>query len=210
MIPLVPAKIVHPLGAYLELLDRWNSIHALTSIPKSRRWDELIVDACALLPPLEGVEAGRRLVDLGTGMGVPAVVLALARPDLQVVGVDSSGKKIAFLRQVALELGIPNLQARLGRFESLEPLAGDVGVAKALAPLPVLLGWWGRHGRPGAPFFALKGPGTRTEGSLPGWEVHSRAYEIPGRGPRAVLEARPAAGDARNGGGPAKGASRAT
>ncbi|MFN8010410.1 MAG: 16S rRNA (guanine(527)-N(7))-methyltransferase RsmG [Holophagaceae bacterium] len=194
MIPQVPAEIVPPLGVYLELLDRWNSIHALTAVPTARRWDELIVDACALLPPLAGVEAGRRLVDLGTGMGIPAVVLALARPDLEVVGVDSSGKKIAFLRQAVLELGLPNLQATLGRFESLEPLAGDVGVAKALAPLPVLLGWWRRHGRPGAPFLALKGPGTQAEGSVPGWEVRGLPYEIPGRGPRTVLEARPAGG----------------
>lgn len=194
MIPQVPAEIVLPLRAYLELLDRWNSIHSLTAIPKERRWDELVVDACALLPPLAAIEPGRLLVDFGTGMGIPAVVLALARPDLRVLGVDASAKKIAFLRQALLELGIPNLEAKRGRFESMAPLGGDVGVAKALAPLPMLLGWWRRHGRPGAPFLALKGQESLAEGSIPGWEVRARAYEVPGGGARRVLEARPADG----------------
>lgn len=188
--PLPPA-LKAPLDQYLALLDRWNRTHALTSLPPGSRREELLEDALPLLPFLEPLPPGSRVVDLGTGMGCPAVVLALARPDLEVVGVDAASKKMAFLRQVALELRLPNLKALHGRFEGLAPLEGDLGVAKALAPLPQLLGWWGRHGRPGAPFLALKGPGWAEEPRPEGWSCTPHPYRLPTRGERVVLELRP-------------------
>jgi 16S rRNA (guanine527-N7)-methyltransferase len=181
--------LVAPLQGYLELLDRWNRIHALTSLPAAARWTELVLDSSALLSHLETLPPGSLVVDLGTGMGMPAVVLALARPDLNVLGVDSTRKKIAFLRQVALELGIRNLEPECARFEDLPCLEADVGVAKALAPLDRLLAWWDPLGKPGAPFLALKGPGD--PGPPPrGWKLTNHPYELPGRGARQVIEAR--------------------
>lgn len=187
----LPAALKAPLGQYLVLLDRWNRTHALTSLAPGERREELLEDASHLLPFLAGLPPGARVVDLGTGMGCPAVVLALARPDLEVVGVDAVSKKMAFLRQVALELRLPNLKALHGRFESLAPLEGDLGVAKALAPLDQLMGWWGRHGRPGAPFFALKGPGWVGEPRPAGWTCTPHPYHLPTRGERVVVELRP-------------------
>ena len=187
----LPSHLKAPLGQYLVLLDKWNRTHALTSLPPGERREELLEDASHLLPHLAGLPAGSRVVDLGTGMGCPAVLLALARPDLEVVGVDAVSKKMAFLRQVALELQLPNLQAVHGRFETLPPLAGDVGVAKALAPLDQLMGWWARHGRPGAPFFALKGPAWTEEVQPAGWTLTPHAYRLPTRGDRVLVELRP-------------------
>ena len=192
MLPRLPSDLTAPLGGFLSLLDRWNRTHALTALPASQRREELVLDAASLLPFLAPLPAGARVVDLGTGMGIPGVLLALARPDLEVIGVDASSKKLAFLRQVAMEVPIPNLKVLHGRLEALPSLEADWGTAKALGTLEQLLGWWGRHGRPGAPFFALKGTDWEQEVLPPGWVATAHPYELPTRGRRTVVELRPA------------------
>ena len=192
MIPSLPDEIEAPLKAWLDLLDRWNRTHALTAIPPGQRWEELVLDVAALLPWLLEIPSGSRVVDLGTGMGSPALILALARPDLHVIGLDAASKKIAFLRQSIMELGIRNLEALHGRFESHPGLEADAGVAKALAPLPQLAAWWGRHGRPGAPLLALKGPGWQAEPLPASWRADAMPYDLPTRGQRFVVRLRPA------------------
>ena len=188
MRPSLPTGLEPPLKAWLDLLDRWNRIHALTALPPEARWEELVLDAAALLPAMSHLPAASRVVDLGTGMGSPALILALARPDLQILGLDAAAKKLAFLRQSALELGIPNLEAIHGRFESTPPLGADLGVAKALAPLADLAGWWSRHGNPGAPLLALKGPGWEREPLPQGWSAEAFPYDLPTRGRRFVVK----------------------
>lgn len=191
MRPALPKDLIAPLQSFLGLLDRWNRTHALTSLPPGERWEELVLDAAALLPHLASLPPGSVVADLGTGMGSPAMVLALARPDLEVLGVDSAGKKLAFLRQAALELGVKNLRPVHGRFETLPPLGADLGVAKALADLDRLAAWWSRLGKPGTPLFALKGPEWVTEPRPAGWTLAEHPYELPTRGRRAVVELRP-------------------
>jgi 16S rRNA (guanine527-N7)-methyltransferase len=191
MEPHLPSELTAPLGRFLVLLDRWNRTHALTALPPGERREELLLDAAALLPFLDGLPAGSRVADMGTGMGSPAVVLALARPDLEILGVDASNKKLAFLRQVAMELPVPNLKAVHGRLEDLPPFEADWGTAKAVAPLEHLIGWWGRHGRQGSPLFALKGPDWGEEQVLDGWSATPHPYLLPTRGRRVVVELRP-------------------
>jgi 16S rRNA (guanine527-N7)-methyltransferase len=190
MEPQIPPKIKSALNQFLLLLDQWNRTHALTALPAKERREELVLDAAALLPFLGDLPAGSRIADLGTGMGIPSVVLALARPDLEVLGVDASAKKLAFVRQVAMELPIPNLRVIHSRLETLPPLEADWGTAKALAPLGDLATWWQRHGRPGAPFFALKGPDWAEEPLPVGWVSAPHPYELPTRGRRVVVELR--------------------
>jgi 16S rRNA (guanine527-N7)-methyltransferase len=190
MEPRLPPTLSEPLGRFLVLLDRWNRTHALTALPPGLRREELLVDAAALLPFLAGLPPGARVADLGTGMGSPAVVLALARPDLEVLGVDASLKKLAFLRQVALELPVPNLTTIHGRLEVLPPLEADWGTAKALGSLGSLTGWWARHGRADSPFFALKGEDWADEGIPMGWTARPHPYRLPTRGARVVVELR--------------------
>jgi len=187
MEPRLPAHLSAPLGRYLDLLDRWNRTHALTSLPKGERWEELLLDAAALLPFLDPLPAGGRVADLGTGMGCPAVVLALARPDLEVLAVDASAKKLAFVRQAALELPVPNLKPVHGRLEDLPPLMADLGTAKALGTLGQLAAWWARHGKAGAPFLALKGADWTAESLPAGWEATPHPYVLPTRGRRVVV-----------------------
>lgn len=186
----LPANLSEPLSRFLLLLDRWNRTHSLTALPPAVRREELLLDATSLLSFLAPMPAGARVVDLGTGMGSPAVVLALARPDLQVLGVDASSKKLAFLRQVAMEIPIPNLETIHGRLEDLPSLEADWGTAKALGSLDQLVVWWTRHGKQGAPFYALKGLDFATEGVPHGWSVTPHPYELPNRGQRVVVELR--------------------
>ncbi len=186
--PHLPPHLDAPLARYLDLLDRWNQTHALTALPRAARAEELLLDAAALLPWLESLTAGSRVADFGTGMGIPAVVIALARPELQVLAVDASAKKLAFVRQACLELPIPNLLPVQGRLEALTPLVADLGVAKALGSFEQLLGWWQRHGRPGSRFLALKGPDWQREPVPTGWTATPHPYVLPTRGSRTVVE----------------------
>lgn len=190
MEPRLPAALNAPLGRFLVLLDRWNRTHALTALPPGERREELLLDAAILLPFLELLPPGARVADLGTGMGCPAIVLALARPDLEILAVDASTKKLAFVRQAALELPVANLKPVHGRLEDLPPLAADLGTAKALGSLEQLAGWWSRHGKADAPFLALKGPDWSSEPLPAGWEATPHPYTLPSRGRRVVVALR--------------------
>jgi 16S rRNA (guanine527-N7)-methyltransferase len=134
-----------------------------------------------MLPP------GARLADFGTGMGIPAVVLALARPDLEIRAVDKSRKKIAFLHQVVMELGLANLFPVAARVEELPCLSADLGTAKAVGSLARLTGWWTRHGKPGTPLLLLKGAGWRAETCPSDWSLEAHPYRLPTRGERVIL-----------------------
>lgn len=187
MLPTLSDTSLKLLHSYLGLLDHWNRVHALTALPPETRFEELILDATVLLPLLEGISKGSKVVDFGTGMGVPAVVLATARPDLQVVALDKSRKKVAFLKQVRLELGLRNLEPLAGRAEELPPLQAAVGVAKAVGSLELLASWWERHALPGSELMALKGPDWSLETVPPGWDFRAHAYSLPTRGERVVV-----------------------
>lgn len=188
MRPHVDTHLKSPLRSYLTLLDHWNRIHALTALAPAERWEELILDSAALLPHLEPLPSGSRVGDFGTGMGMPAILLALARPDLQIIALDKSKKKLAFVRQAALELGLKNLQIIHGRFEAIPPLGLAAGVAKALAPLQDLQTWWEWHGKPGAPFLALKSLDGPEQPIALGWHLEETNYELPSRGNRRVIK----------------------
>jgi 16S rRNA (guanine527-N7)-methyltransferase len=186
MTPTLPEWTLEPIARYLELLDRWSGTHALTALDREDRFEELILDSAALLPRLESLGPGSRVVDFGTGMGIPALTIALARPDLEVVALDKSHKKIAFVRQAALELGLANLRPLAGRAEAIPPLDAHAGVAKAVGSLELLTGWWRRHGLPAAPFLALKG-GQEAWEVPAGFRVQCFPYRLPSRGERTVL-----------------------
>jgi 16S rRNA (guanine527-N7)-methyltransferase len=186
----LPREILEPALCYLELLDRWNRTHALTALAKEDRFEELILDSAVVLPFLRELQPGSRVVDFGTGMGVPAVLVALARPDLNVIALDKSNKKIAFVRQAGMELGLANLRPSVARAEQAAPLAAHAGLAKAVGTLELLAGWWTRHGLPGAPLLALKGPEGAQEAPPPGFQVQAYPYALPRRGRRTLLELR--------------------
>ena len=126
------------LLAFTDLLRRWNGIYNLTAV---RDPDEMLVqhlfDCLAVVAPLrrELAERRARLLDVGSGGGLPGVVLAVLVPDLDVTCVDTVGKKAAFVRQAGVELGLRNLRAEHSRVEALRAAPFDVISSRAFASL---------------------------------------------------------------------------
>jgi 16S rRNA (guanine527-N7)-methyltransferase len=187
-IPIFPLRIQAAGEAFLQVLNRWNSVHSLTALPPEERFESLLLDSAALLPHLDSVSPGSLVADFGTGMGIPAVVIAAYRPDLCVAAIDRSQKKTAFVRQAALELKLGNLRAICGPAESIPPLNAHVGTAKAVGALDLLLGWWQRHSIPGAPFFAFKGPNWHASEIKAGWSHELFPYRLPNFGERVIVK----------------------
>jgi len=111
-----------------------------------------IVDALALNQAIES-EVGRlesgEIVDLGSGAGFPGIPIAIARPDLSVLLVESRERRHHFQRAVRRELGLENLEPRLGRIETLTPSPADLVLAQAVAAPHQVLSWgigWVRAG----------------------------------------------------------------
>ena len=134
------------LAQYMVLLAHWNSTFNLTALrdPQDMLTHHL-TDCLTVLAPLgrhlDQVRAGRaaeagaiRLLDVGSGGGLPGVVLAICCPDVQVSCVDTVGKKAAFIKQVAAELRLPNLRGEHARVEQLKG-AFDLITSRAFASL---------------------------------------------------------------------------
>ena len=128
------------LVAYLRLIERWNETYNLTSIRDLRSMaTQHIVDSLAAAAALQRrrVPRDRRhLVDVGSGAGLPGVVVAVALPETEVVCVDSVGKKAAFITQAAGSLGARNLTSLHSRIQLLNDLRFDVVASRAFASLP--------------------------------------------------------------------------
>jgi 16S rRNA (guanine527-N7)-methyltransferase len=135
---LAPAAAAR-LAAFRDLLVKWNGTYNLTALrdPAQVRTQHL-ADCLAVVPPLRRHAGGRplRLLDVGSGGGLPGVVLAAVEAGWDVTCVDTVGKKAAFVRQGAAELGLPNLHAEHARVESLRAAPFDVITARAFASLP--------------------------------------------------------------------------
>jgi 16S rRNA (guanine527-N7)-methyltransferase len=131
------------LLAYLQLIAKWNKVYNLTAV---RGQDQMLVqhlfDSLAVLGPLRRQTGGRavRLLDVGSGAGLPGVVIAICCPEVQVDCVDTVGKKAAFIQQVAGQLQLPNLR---GVHDRVENLAGpyDVICSRAFASLSDFVNW---------------------------------------------------------------------
>lgn len=125
------------LLAYLALIQRWNKVYNLTAVRDAREMvTQHLLDSLSVVPPLRRQLAGRgaRLLDVGSGAGLPGVVLAICCPELKVDCVDAVAKKAAFLQQAALQLRLPNLTGLHARVETL-PGAYDVVCSRAFASL---------------------------------------------------------------------------
>jgi 16S rRNA (guanine527-N7)-methyltransferase len=121
---------IDALLRYAALLQRWGRVFNLTALRGS---DQIVThhlgDCLAAVPTLRRYAAGRSLavLDVGSGAGLPGVVLAIAQPSWQVACVDSAAKKASFIRQVAAELGLRNLHVRHARVEVMSGSAEEAG-----------------------------------------------------------------------------------
>jgi 16S rRNA (guanine527-N7)-methyltransferase len=113
------ARQLAMLDAYLSLLAKWNQTYNLTAVREEARMVSYhLLDSLTLVPHLNG---GKRLLDVGSGGGMPGIPAAIARPDLQVVVLDANHKKTTFLRQAAIELKLPNVEVVTERAELYQP-----------------------------------------------------------------------------------------
>jgi 16S rRNA (guanine527-N7)-methyltransferase len=121
---------------YLDLLQRWNATYNLTAVrDRQGMLSQHLADCLAVVQPLSRVLLKGRVLDVGSGGGLPGVVLAIMRPDLDVTCVDTVGKKAAFVRQVAGALGLNKLHAAHARVEALAPSPFDLITSRAFASL---------------------------------------------------------------------------
>ncbi len=125
------------LAQYLALLQRWNGTYNLTAVrDPAEMLTQHLADCLALIAPLRRQAESGRLLDVGSGGGLPGVVVAVMLPGWDVTCVDTVGKKVAFIRQAAGHLRLPNLHAEHARVERLQRPAFDVVTSRAFAALP--------------------------------------------------------------------------
>lgn len=117
----LPASAQEKLLAYVALLYKWNRTYSLTALREQEMAvSHHLLDSLAILP---FVPAGR-LLDVGSGGGMPGIPLAIACPAVSVTLLDSNTKKTAFLQQAAIELGLANISVHAGRVEQYHPQSG--------------------------------------------------------------------------------------
>jgi 16S rRNA (guanine527-N7)-methyltransferase len=130
------ARQLQALADYLALLQRWNQTYNLTAVrDPAAMLSHHLADCLAVLAPLSAQLPQGRVLDVGSGGGLPGVVLAIMRPELDVTCVDTVGKKAAFIRQVAGQLALPNLHAEHARVEQLRLPPFDLITSRAFASL---------------------------------------------------------------------------
>jgi 16S rRNA (guanine527-N7)-methyltransferase len=150
------------LLGHLDLLQRWNATYNLTAVrDPAAMLRQHLIDCLALVPALKRhLDANRnawRLLDAGSGGGLPGVVLAVMLPNLDVTCVDTVGKKAAFVRQVAGTLSLPNLHAAHARVEAMDSEPFDIVTSRAFASLADFARLTEERLAPGGVWVAMKG-----------------------------------------------------
>ncbi|MCA0147071.1 16S rRNA (guanine(527)-N(7))-methyltransferase RsmG [Blastococcus sp. LR1] len=153
----------------------------------SRLWERHVLNSAAVA---EAVPSGARVVDVGSGAGLPGIPLGLARPDLTLTLVEPMARRVEFLEEAVAELGdaVSSWRVVRGRAEDRSVISAvgpvDVVTARAVAPLPRLVAWCRGLLRPGAQLVALVG--SRALEELPQLLPELRAAGMRDIEPRAV------------------------
>ena len=154
---------VERLVSYGRMLERWNRTYNLTALrDPGQILSHHLADCLAVLPPLQRrlaaspVAGEGSLLDVGSGGGLPGVVLAIGQPTLQVTCVDTVGKKAAFVRQVGVELGLANLRSVHARVEAMSGRF-DIVASRAFATLADFVAVTRGCLAPGGVWMAMKG-----------------------------------------------------
>lgn len=156
----VDDNTVSRLLDYLDLLSKWNRTYNLSAVrDPGQMVSQHLLDCLAALPSLDLRLGGRsaRILDVGSGAGLPGVAWALLRPQHDVWCVDSVAKKAAFVGQVAAELGIHNLRSEHARVEALHGPSFDVVASRAFASLNDFTRLSRRHLASDGCWLAMKG-----------------------------------------------------
>ena len=188
---------------FLVLLQKWNKVYNLTAVrdPEEMLTHHLLDSLAAVLPlrrhvAQAGLAAPVRLLDVGSGGGLPGVVFAICCPGVDVSCVDTVGKKAAFIQQAAVQLRLPNLHGVHARVESLvTPF--DVVSCRAFAALTDFTTWSRQALAPHGVWLAMKGKHPEEElAALPAdvQVFHVEQLAVPGLdAERCIVWMRPAA-----------------
>lgn len=178
------------LMQYLGLLQKWNQVYNLTAVRKPMDMlHQHLLDSLSAVPALQRqlqtmpISVPVRVLDVGAGAGLPGVALAIAMPELAVTCVDTVGKKVAFVQQVAAGLGLKNLAARHARVETLTTHDWPIICSRAFASLADFTNWTQQALAPGGVWMAMKGktPTEEFTGLSASVEVfHVEPLQVPG------------------------------
>jgi 16S rRNA (guanine527-N7)-methyltransferase len=125
-------KLLH----YLALLNKWNKVYNLTAVRDPLEMVTLhLLDSLSVMPYIKG----QRLLDVGSGGGLPGIVLAICLPELQVTTIDTVQKKAIFMRHVKGELGLDNLAVVHARVETFEAEPFDLIISRAFSELKLFI-----------------------------------------------------------------------
>lgn len=129
-------KVVKLL-TFIALIEKWNKAYNLTAIRSRSEMVNLhLLDSVAILPHLEG----GRIIDVGTGAGLPSIPLSILCPDIEFQLLDSNAKKTRFVQQVILELKLSNVKVSHSRVEDFQPQQlFDTVLTRAFASLPEII-----------------------------------------------------------------------
>jgi 16S rRNA (guanine527-N7)-methyltransferase len=163
-VPLEPAQ-AEQFARFAALLLRWNAVYNLTAIRDPQRLlTHHLLDCLAILPalaPYAAATPAARILDVGSGGGLPAIPLAVARPNWRVTALDAVEKKCAFLRHARAELHLTNLEVVHARVEAWHPAPGepafDLITSRAFASLADFVASSRHLLAPGGHWAALKG-----------------------------------------------------
>lgn len=190
-----PSPAITALAAYLRLLEQWNRAYNLTAV---RELGDMVakhvLDSAAVLPWLHGA----RVLDVGSGAGLPGIPLAILSPERDYVLLDGLGKRTRFLTQVVLELRLAHVRVVQARVEDWRPPAPFASViSRAFSALPDFVALAGRHCAADGRLLAMKGQLDAAElaGVPAGWRVRAaHRLAVPGvGGERHLLELEPVA-----------------
>lgn len=170
--------LTEPLLAYLFLLEKWNHVYNLTAI---RDVPAMVtrhaLDSLAILPYLQGTS----VIDVGTGPGLPGIPLAIARPTLRLVLLDSNGKKTRFLDEVKRQLKLDNIEIVHSRAENYHPpLAFDTVISRAFSDIAQMVSWTKHLVAKDGIWLAMKGRHPETELAMIEFPNQVHPYHVPG------------------------------
>lgn len=193
------------LLAYLDLIAKWTRVYNLTAVrDPAEMLTHHLLDSLAAIAPLQrqleqrGLGQGARLLDVGSGAGLPGVVMAICCPTLEVTCVDAVAKKAAFITQASLALQLPNLTGMHARVENITETFDVIG-SRAFASLADFTAWSQGALAPHGVWMAMKGKHPADElAALPASVAvfHVEQLQVPGLdAERCVVWMRPSAAE---------------
>jgi 16S rRNA (guanine527-N7)-methyltransferase len=175
---------------YLKLIAKWTKVYNLTAVrDPAEMMTHHFLDSLAVIAPLRRHMAQGNLLDVGSGAGLPGAVISICCPAISVTCVDTVAKKATFIKQVALELRLPNLAGLHARVENIaQPF--DVICSRAFASLVDFTQWSTAALAPSGVWMAMKGkhPADELAALPPTVDVfHVEQLQVPGLGAERCL-----------------------